>query len=306
MTYTLKHLQTLLYVARYGSFSVAAQKLRIARPGVSVLIRELEERLGFAIFERTTRSVVLTEDGRAFLPFAERVLDEYQASVWAARNMSRRDRSTLKIGSSQLMASVLMPDAIVAFNAQGLQCDIDLVDLQNDEVINAVVSGQVEIGVGPERQIPDAVSAQVLFSSPLGCLCAAEHPFALGKQASWHDMVNQTIISSDRGGALMVMHELDYEMRFSPAIEVRNAMSAIALVSRNLGVMIATSFVEPLLSPFNVQMIPLVEPVIHRRTMLYARADAQLTPEARAFSDVLLRMPVPASRQPVRRGKRSP
>ncbi len=304
MNYTLKHLQALLAVARTGSFAAAAKKLHVTRPSLSILIKELEERLGFAVFTRTTRSVALTEDGSAFMPFAERVLGEYQASVWAARHMSRRDRSVLKVASSQLMAGVLMPDAIREFKAQGAQCDIELLDLPNDEIIDAVVSGQAEFGIGPERHVPDAVSATVLFIAPLGCLCAADHPFALANHATWQGMMDQTIVSSDRGGWLMVMRDLDYEMRFVPTIEVRTAMSAIALVSRNLGVMISTPFVEPLLAPFNARFIPLADPVLERRTMVYTRAGAQLSPEARAFMELLMRMPSPASRQPVKRGRR--
>lgn len=295
MNYSLKHLHALVAVARHGSFAAAAQALRVTRPSLSVLIRELEERVGFAVFKRTTRTVALTEEGRAFLPYAERVLAEYQESIWAARQMSPHGRGVLRIASSQLMAGVLLPDAIREFQARGGRSDFRLLDLSNDEVIDAVLRGDAELGIGPERFVPDSISARVLFKSPLGCMCAADHAFAQAGATTWNEMAAQTIISNDRGGWLMVMRDLNYEMRFVPTIEVHSAISAMALVSRNLGVMISTAFVGPLLPPFNVRLVPLMDPVIERCTMLYTRNEARLSPEVQSFIEVLLRLPPPAT-----------
>lgn len=295
MNYSLKHMQALAAVARHGSFAAAAQSLRITRPSLSILIRELEDKLGFAVFTRTTRTVALTKEGRAFLPYAERVLSEYQESIWAARQMSRHGRGTLRIASSQLMAGVLLPDVIREFQARGGQSSFKLLDLGNDEVIDAVLRGDADLGIGPERFVPDQIAARVLFKSPLGCMCAADHAFAQAGSATWSEMTEQTIISNDRGGWLLVMRDLNYERRFVPTIEVHSAISAIALVSRNLGVMISTAFVGPLLAPFNVRLIPLLDPVIERCTMLYTRTDARLSPEAQGFIDALLGLPPPAT-----------
>ncbi|MES2360661.1 MAG: LysR family transcriptional regulator [Pseudomonadota bacterium] len=299
MNYTLKHLQALLGVARTGSFTAAAEKLHVTRPSLSVLIKELEEKLGFAVFTRTTRRLVLTEEGKAFLPLAERVMAEYQASVWAARHMFKRGKSVLKIACSQLMACALLPDAIVRFNAREAQIDIQIIDVSNDEVIDAVVSGQADIGIGPERYVPDTVSASILFSSPLGCICSSEHPFAKSKRVTWKDLTEQTIISSDKAGWLMLMRDLDYTTRFESSIEVRHFMTGLALISRNIGVMVSTGFVAPLLSPQDLCLVPLVAPVIERRTVLYTRAGVQRSAEVKAFVELVKEMR-PRSEKPAK------
>ncbi len=302
--YTLKHLNGLLAVARCGSFIDASRQLHITRPALSILIRELEDRLGFALFRRTTRAVALTEEGQAFLPHAERVIHEYESSVWVARHISQQGRGVFAVACSQLMASALMPDAIQAFKRDQPQTDVQLLDLPNDEIIQAVLSGRAEVGIGPERYMPNTISASVLFSAPLGCLCAHDHPFAKSNKATWKDMAKQTIISGDRGGWLMVMRDLNYEMNFSTHIEVQSAMTGISLVSRNLGVMSSTSFIAPFLSALGVRYVPLTDPVLERRTMLYTRAGATLSPVAQWFCDLLSKMPSPPSPQRVTRGRK--
>ena len=72
----LRLLQTFLVVASEGSFRLAADKLNRAHSAISIQIRQLEEQLQVRLFERTTRSVRLTEDGRAFHARARDLLAE--------------------------------------------------------------------------------------------------------------------------------------------------------------------------------------------------------------------------------------
>src|SRR3990172_300153 len=70
----LRNLETLIWVARLGGFSLAAQRLNTTQPGVSQRISALEEDLGVKLFEREPRRVVLTAKGRELLPYAEQML----------------------------------------------------------------------------------------------------------------------------------------------------------------------------------------------------------------------------------------
>jgi DNA-binding transcriptional LysR family regulator len=68
---TLQQLNYFVAAVEHGSFSAAAEALRIAQPSLSERIRRLERRLGVTLFVRTNRRLVLTEAGRLFLPRAE-------------------------------------------------------------------------------------------------------------------------------------------------------------------------------------------------------------------------------------------
>ena len=78
---TSRQLRAFSLVAQHRNFSRAAEALFITPSGLSVLIRELESQLGFRLFDRTTRHVVLTDHGREFLPTAQRSLADLDGAV---------------------------------------------------------------------------------------------------------------------------------------------------------------------------------------------------------------------------------
>ncbi|HEY9529964.1 MAG TPA: LysR family transcriptional regulator, partial [Burkholderiales bacterium] len=119
-------MKAFLLTARHQSFSRAAEQLFITQSGMSVLIRELEEQLGFRLFDRTTRRVTLTEFGPRFLPIADRSLLELEA---AAQNIGRSASAAnrrLALGAMPLIAGRLLPGAIGEFARRDPGLDIVL------------------------------------------------------------------------------------------------------------------------------------------------------------------------------------
>src|SRR3954451_20459769 len=97
MNITTRQLKAFVLTARHQSFSRAAEELFITQSGMSVLVRELETQLGFRLFERTTRKVMLTEPGSKFLSVADRSLRELEtAALYLSREASiAGDRLTI-------------------------------------------------------------------------------------------------------------------------------------------------------------------------------------------------------------------
>jgi DNA-binding transcriptional LysR family regulator len=84
-------------VAKHGSFSLAALQLRLSRALVSRHISDLEQRLGFRLLNRTTRSVTLTEAGKRYLLLCNRVLGEINSGEMALRRTLEEPEGNLKI-----------------------------------------------------------------------------------------------------------------------------------------------------------------------------------------------------------------
>src|SRR5438309_10493520 len=91
----LRHLRYFVAVADALSFTKAAGKLHLAQPSLTRQIRDLEEEIGVRLLNRTKSQVSLTEEGRAFLVDARRMLALASESVAAMRRLSR-------VGSRQL------------------------------------------------------------------------------------------------------------------------------------------------------------------------------------------------------------
>src|SRR3989454_9418726 len=112
MNITSRQLKAFLLTAQHQSFSRAAEQLFITQSGMSVLVRELEARLGFRLFDRTTRRVTLTEFGVKFLPIADPSLlgpGAAAANIARSRAGAARARST---GARPPLAPGRLPPAI--------------------------------------------------------------------------------------------------------------------------------------------------------------------------------------------------
>lgn len=93
-------------VAEEASFTKAAARLRVAQPWLSLRIRRLESHLGFALFDRTTRRVQLTERGAEFLEAAERIAAALAAAEAMADRLQRRDQRRIRIGAPPYSAEI--------------------------------------------------------------------------------------------------------------------------------------------------------------------------------------------------------
>jgi DNA-binding transcriptional LysR family regulator len=144
------NLQQLEYfLASYdrGSFSAAAQELRLAQPSVSEQVRALEAELGVALFTRVGRGLQPTEAGRELRPHAERVLHAVEAareSVVAVRELRGGTASFGIWGHARFYPGM---DIVAEFRDRHPNVRIRLLGLNSAEVVDALRNGEVEAGM---------------------------------------------------------------------------------------------------------------------------------------------------------------
>ena len=96
----LRHLRYFVAVAEMENVSRAALKLHVSQPALSRQIRDLEDAIGFSLFERTAKSVRLTDAGRAFLDNARALLQNADDAVTKARAVASAEPTELHVGYS--------------------------------------------------------------------------------------------------------------------------------------------------------------------------------------------------------------
>jgi len=145
----LRHLRYFVAVAEELHFRHAAERLYVAQPAVSEQIRKLEGELGVRLFDRTNRSVALTEAGNAMLEEARRVLQQAEVAQFAARNARDRASSRFRVGYLPDVLPATVPRALAHLTTDAPRVEVrletgaalSLIDSVRERRLDAAVVG---------------------------------------------------------------------------------------------------------------------------------------------------------------------
>ncbi|WP_313293170.1 LysR family transcriptional regulator, partial [Rhizobium rhizoryzae] len=147
----LADLDAVLSIARLGSFRAAALDLGISTTALSNSIAKLEQRLGIRLFNRTTRSVSLTDAGKTFVERVGPAMTDIHDAMLAAQSFQEIPRGTLRINAFATAAREVMEPLILAFLQRHPQVHIDLVT--EGRIVDIVAAG-FDLGLRPAELVP--------------------------------------------------------------------------------------------------------------------------------------------------------
>lgn len=139
------HLETLLWIARLGTFRAAAERLNTTQPAISARVREIEEQLGIAIFRREGRNMVLTARGRRLVKECEPLWAGFEKALLTASGFEGAT-GTVRIGSGEIAAASCLPGFVHAVERDlpGVTLEIEL-DL-TARMLTQLLGGVIDMG----------------------------------------------------------------------------------------------------------------------------------------------------------------
>jgi len=285
--YTLRQFEAFVTVAELLSFGASAERMGLTAQAVSQLVAELEALLGFRLFDRTTRRVALSSGGRDFLASAQSVLHHVESADSAADDVRNRAAGVVRIGAPLVLASAVLPAAIRDFSANRPKISVRIRDVPVDSLIDAVVTGDVDLAVGPDRPVSADVSSAPLFDSPWVLWCAADHPLAKKRKVGWEDLRDHALVAAGRDHEISVslMHRTTPEgSRIKPVQVVDNISTAMGIASQGLAATLAPAYVGVMAQSFGLMMKRVVEPEVIRKVCLYRSSIRQPSTAAEGFA----------------------
>ncbi|QBP77697.1 LysR family transcriptional regulator [Herbaspirillum huttiense] len=290
MNLTIKQLRAFLTVADTESFNLAAKRLHLTPGAVSLVIKEMEQEVGFSLFDRTTRRVSLSKAGRDFRPSAERVLREMNQAMQTAMDVKNKTTGVVRVAAPLFVASALMPQAIAAYRKIKPRVQVRVVDCAVEELVDAVDSDHVDIAIGPDRATGESVRRISLYETPWVLWCAASNPLARRKKITWAVLARQPSVLASHDYATHVakaLIALPPEQHFMPSYTVTHLSTALGLAAADLAVTLCPAYVGVLAHAFGLVMRRIEEPEVIREMSLYLPSTRALTPAAAAFVDFL-------------------
>ncbi len=290
MNVTLRQLRALVAVADTGSFTLAAERLFITQSALSGLIKELESTLGLRLFDRSTRRLRLSDTGRELYPQIEKILHDLDGVVSEVGNLKDLQRGTVRVAVPQLLACTLLPELMAGFRVQHPGVTLRLVDCAVESVMARVFSGEVDMGIGPEREANSDIAAEQLFSLPFMAVMPSGHPLVRKPLLRWQDLAGQSLITlqgqftellfNDVGDAARDLHKEAF-------MQVTFMTTALALVRAGLGITLCIPYARSLVEQFGLVMRPLGDPVVERSFWVFTRKGRALSPAAQEFRTFL-------------------
>src|SRR5216683_2101550 len=172
----LRHLRYFVAVGEDQHYGRAARRLRVAQPALSRQIQDLEEEIGFKLFDRLSRGVKISAAGKLFLEDARRILQQVDEATRRAKRVAHGKSGTLRIGFVESISwHGVVPDSFRRFRERQPDAELQLKPLSSLEQIEGVRSGRLDAGfvftiahIGRElAQLPIA-SLNLMLAAPKG------------------------------------------------------------------------------------------------------------------------------------------
>jgi DNA-binding transcriptional LysR family regulator len=299
----LRHLRYFVQVAEEQHYGRAAERLRVAQPALSRQIRDLEEEVGFKLFDRLPRGVKISAAGTSFLADARRVLHEVDEAAARAKRVAEGRSGTLRVGFVESVSwHGIVPDSFREFRERQPDAELQLEPSSSQEQTAAVQSGRLDAGfvftiahIGRElAQLPVA-SLDLMLAVPRG------HPLTEAKRVRLRDLGNTCFVWFPRRESPAfydrLLHECFRGGLKSPHVvqEAVNEATILSLVSCRMGVAFVSSATRwrcpesVVVLPVTDLTLPLPLALIWRKdntSPLLAKfvADVRRLPEVKAFT----------------------
>lgn len=282
----MKLLQTFLVVAEQGSFRLAAEILHRSHSAVSAQIMQLEGQLDVALFERTTRSVKLTEEGAHLADSARKALYEINLGLRRIREVNDTRRGQLSLASSSNIASLHLPPILTAFVRDYPEIAVSIRELTSRDLFEAVRKKEVDFAVGPQDDddafdfttiMTEALYALVpprFLEGPREVITLAELAALPMLQSSPATSMRRLVDGAMREGGLAVPTRYQFIQ----------AETIIAMAEAGLGAAIQPASRLAKVDATRVRILRLEEPPITRRMALITLRNQKLSPAAERFA----------------------
>jgi len=250
----LRKLRYFLTVAEELHFGRAALRLHLAQPPLTRQISALEAELGFKLFDRTSRTVTLTAQGRSFLPYARGVLEQVALAQVIAGKLAAGTAGQLSLGYvSSIALSDLFSQAIQAFAQRFPEVQLTLVECASGSLGVQVADGRLDIGLSRLLPQNQEVQARSLGEERLVAAVSSDSPLAGQPDVSLAQLSAYPLIlfPSDYGSGLNQSIEQLYRhhgvpLRAGPT--GRQITSIIALVAAGQGVALVPECTQGLMN----------------------------------------------------------
>ncbi|HTY80310.1 MAG TPA: LysR family transcriptional regulator [Candidatus Bathyarchaeia archaeon] len=293
------HLRTLHEISRLGSFSRAAEALRLSQPAVSLHVRQLEQALGTRLLERVGRRAEPTRAGALLLEHAGRALEALDAAAASVHALRGVVAGRVRVGTGATASIYLLPQILRRLRARYPEVELVIVTGNTTEIAKAVAENALDLGVVTLPVRPHQLLVAPFYTDRLVGITPRNWTWRRRSRSRGRrraltpaDLAAEPLILYERGGTIRQIIESWFKRgRVTPRVsmELGNGEAIKELVSAGLGPSITSwASVRAEARSKALRVFPL-SPPLSRRLGIIRRRDKPETPALWALLRALAR-----------------
>lgn len=292
-------LNIFLEVARHSSFSRAAQKCFRTQPAISSSIKSLEDELGVKLFDRSGGKVSLTAPGKAFLNFAEELLDTKRRAMNAVVEMDRVPKGEIIVGANEGTCLHVLPEVFAHFKKQYPDVNVSVARSERTKIIEQVLENIVDFGIVSAPVEDPRLKLVTIHRDELVLITPPKHPLNRTNIAATLEEIAAYPLLLPKVGRTRDAIESAFDqqsLKTNISMELESSEVLKRFVAADVGIgFIARSNVNGDVKAKTLAAIPLDGVAIRRDLALIYRKDKALSRAAQAFIAIAVKIKAPGA-----------
>lgn len=283
-------LETFIAIVDLCSFSQAASRMHVSQPTVTARLQRLEDRLSTKLLNRTTRKLAPTKEGLRLYEEAANALEGLQRVVKEFDTAANRGGHRIMIGATPMIAATMMPTIFHGYAKRYPDVRIQLLDLQYQEIIEKILSGEADLGVVAFDGDSTKLKFQTLAEEELLLVVPVDHPLAKHKEVVLEKVLKYPLLILDRYTTLISLIKEEGKKRNLPIKSLNEAtqlITLLAMLDAGNGITLLPSSMVQANAKFKRPTLRVTDVSLKRRYGVVVSKKTQLSSAAQSFIDYL-------------------
>jgi DNA-binding transcriptional LysR family regulator len=284
-------LHTFLEIVRLKSFSRAAQTCFRTQPAISAQIRQMEQELGTALFERFGSRISLTTAGKIFSEYAQQLLEIRRQAIAAVSELDRIPKGELVIAANEATCIHVLPEVFSSYKERFPEVQLQVTRAYGGRAVQAVLENTVDFAI---TQLPiqeRKLEIVKVYTDEIRLLAPPGHPLAGAASVTAQQAAAYPLLLPKTGRTRTMIDQFlepaESTLRISMELESSEMLKRFIIAGLGIGFM-ATSNAREQIGSGQLKAVPLAPMPLMRTLGLVYRKDKPLSRGALGFIEVVL------------------
>jgi DNA-binding transcriptional LysR family regulator len=284
-----RQVRAFLALAEHRNFTRAARQCHLSQSAFSTVIRTLEEAISIRLFDRDTRKVELTPEGRLFEAGAARLLEDFRSALEDLGEHAARRRGRVALAALPSLAAGWLPQLLAVFRANHPGIQVEVTDGLSESCVELVRSGRADFSLAAVRAGAAQLRTDAFCTDRFHLVCRSDHPLAARRRPSLADLAGQPFIHLARSSSVRQAVEAAIRPeRMNAVMELEQLSTVAGMVRAGLGISVVPSLALFHFKDPQLAIRPLNAPGLRREIFVIRRSDRSLSIAAQALLEFLV------------------